>query len=284
MWHNRHTLVDRARMRVAIIGGGTIARLFIEHIRRGDLGDADVVTIVGRNDGSRSKPLATEFGISYVTSLQDLERCKPDVVVEAASHAAVREFCGGLLDRGIAVIVLSGGALHDDELRNRLEASAVKSGALLYVPSGGIGGLDALKAACIAGVDEVEIVVSKPPQAWKGIPYVEKMKLDLGALREPTVLYEGMARGGVPHFPANVNIAAVLSMAGIGFDRTRLKVVANPDIKHNTHEISVRGKTGNIHIKLENVPAPENPKTAWLACYSALAALKLAKSPIRYGT
>ena len=74
-------------------------------------------------------------------------------------------------------------------------------------------------------MDEVEIVVSKPPQAWKGIPYVEKMKLDLGALREPTVLYEGMARGGVPHFPANVNIAAVLSMAGIGFDRTRLKVV-----------------------------------------------------------
>ena len=91
MWHNRHTLVDRARMRVAIIGGGTIARLFIEHIRRGDLGDADVVTIVGRNDGSRGKPLATEFGISYVTSLRDLERCNPDVVVEAASHAAVRE-------------------------------------------------------------------------------------------------------------------------------------------------------------------------------------------------
>ena len=155
---------------------------------------------------------------------------------------------------------------------------------MLYVPSGGIGGLDALKAARIAGVEHVEIIVSKPPAAWLGIDFVGKLKIDLAGLREPTVLFEGTARDGVPHFPANVNIAAVLSMAGIGFDRTRLKVVADPTIKHNTHQITVRGKTGNISIRLENVPAPENPKTAWLACYSALAALKLAKSPIRYGT
>jgi aspartate dehydrogenase len=271
-------------MRVAIIGGGTIARLFLEHIRRGDLGDAKVVAIVGRVDPSRSKLLAAEFGVACVTSVGELLKHKPDVVVEAASHAAVREFCGPLLDAGVAVIVLSGGAMCDDELRARLEASAIKSGALLYVPSGGIGGLDALKAACIAGVDSVEIVVSKPAAAWRDIPYVEKLKIDLTTLREPTVLFEGAAREGVPHFPANVNIAAVLSMAGIGFDRTRLKVVADPTIRHNTHQISVRGKTGNITIKLENVPAPDNPKTAWLACYSALAALKLAKSPIRYGT
>jgi aspartate dehydrogenase len=126
--------------------------------------------------------------------------------------------------------------------------------------------------------------VSKPPAAWRGIPYVEKLKIDLGTLREPFVLFDGAARDGVPHFPANVNIAAVLSMAGIGFDRTHLKVVADPLISHNTHQISVRGKTGTITIKLENVPAPENPKTAWLACYSALAALKLAGSFVRYGT
>jgi aspartate dehydrogenase len=271
-------------MRVAIIGGGTIARLFLEHIKRGDLGDAEVVAIVGRDGESRGKPLAHEYGIALVTSLAELLKHKPDVVVEAAGHDAVREFCGPLLDAGIAVVVLSGGALCDDKLRTALEASANKNRALLYVPSGGIGGLDALKAACIAGVDSVEIIVSKPPAAWRGIPYVEKLKIDLAGLREPFVLFEGVARDGVPHFPANVNIAAVLSMAGIGFDRTRLKVVADPLISHNTHQISVRGKTGNISIKLENVPAPENPKTAWLACYSALAALKLAKSPIRYGT
>jgi len=271
-------------MRVAILGGGTIARLFLEHIKRGDLGDAEVVAIVGRSEHSRGKPLAAEFGVACVNSIGELLKHKPDVVVEAASHEAVREYCGPLLDAGIAVIVLSGGALCDDKLRTRLEASAIRNNAMLYVPSGGIGGLDALKAACIAGVEQVEIVVSKPAAAWKGITYVEQLNIDLAGLRQPTVLFEGSARDGVPHFPANVNIAAVLSMAGIGFDRTRLKVVADPTIKHNTHQITVRGKTGNISIRLENVPAPENPKTAWLACYSALAALKLAKSPIRYGT
>lgn len=271
-------------MRVGIIGGGTIARLFIEHIRRGDLGEADVVAIAGRSPQSRGKALADEHGIAFVTGTAGLIEARPDVVVEAASHEAVRDYGQSLLDKGIAFIVLSCGAMGDDALRGRLEAAAWKSGALLYVPSGGIGGLDALKAACIAGVDEVSIAVTKPAAAWKGIAYVEQLGIDLAGLKEACVLFEGSAREGVPHFPANVNIAAVLSMAGIGFDRTRLKVVADPALKHNTHFIDIRGKTGNISIRLENVPAPDNPKTAWLACYSALAALKLAKSPVRYGT
>lgn len=272
-------------MRVAIIGGGTIARLFLEHIRRGDLGDdVEVVAIAGRTSASRGKALAEEYSVAFVTDLPSLTSQRPDVVVEAASHAAVHEYAEALLAKGVAVIVLSGGALHDDELRRGLECAARGSGALLYVPSGGIAGLDALKAACIAGVDEVSITVMKPPAAWKNIPHVENLNVDLDRMSEPCTLYEGSARAGVPLFPANVNIAAVLSMAGIGFDRTRLKVVADPGITHNTHMIEIRGRTGNISIKVENVPAPDNPKTAWLACYSALAALKLAKSPVRYGT
>jgi aspartate dehydrogenase len=271
-------------MRVGIIGGGTIARLFLERIGRGELGNAGAVAIVGRSETSRGKALAREFGVAFVTDLEGLIACRPDVVVEAAAHEAVRDYAEGLLAGGIAVIVLSGGALCDDALRERLERAATKSGALLHVPSGGIGGLDALKAACLAGVDEVTIAVTKPPAAWKGIAYVEKLGVDLDRLNEPRVLFEGAAREGVPHFPANVNIAAVLSMAGIGFDRTRLKVVADPARQYNTHCIEIKGKTGTISVKLENVPAPENPKTAWLACYSALAALKQASSPVRYGT
>jgi aspartate dehydrogenase len=271
-------------MRVGIIGGGTIARVFLEHIRRGELGATEVVTIVGRTGHSRGKPLAQEFGVSFVTDLEGLLAQAPDVVVEAASHEAVRDFVEALLEKGIATIVLSGGALCDEALRARLERAAERSGALLYVPSGGICGLDALKAACIAGVDEVTIAVTKPPAAWTGIPYVEGLKVDLARLERPHVLFDGPARAGVPLFPANVNIAAVLSMAGIGFDRTRLKVVADPQLTYNTHFIEIKGRTGNISIKIENVPCPENPKTAWLACYSALAALKHAKSPVRYGT
>ena len=271
-------------MKVGIIGGGTIARLILEHIRRGDLGRARVVAIAGRDERSRGKQLARSFRVPFVVGPRALLAKRPDVVVEAASHDAVREYGEPLLDKGTALIVLSGGALCDESLRARLERAARRKGAMLSVPSGGIGGLDALKAACVAGVDEVTIAVTKPAAAWKGIPYVEKLRLDLDRLAAPRVLFEGPAREGVPHFPANVNIAAVLSMAGIGFDKTRLKVVADPALKHNTHYIDVRGRTGSFSVKLENVPAPDNPKTAWLACYSALAALKAFNSNVRYGT
>lgn len=271
-------------MRVGIIGGGAIARLCLEHIRRGDLGEARVVALAGRSLASRGQALAAEYGVPFVTGLGALIDAHPEVVVEAASHEAVREYGAPLLTRGIALVVLSAGALCDDALRESLESTARAHAGLLYVPSGGIGALDALKAAAVAGVDTVTIAVTKPPAAWKGIPYVEKLEVDLDALREACVLFDGTAREGVPHFPANVNIAAALSLAGIGFDRTRLKVVADPALRYNTHYIDVKGVTGQFSIKLENVPAPDNPKTAWLACYSALAALKAAKSAVRYGT
>lgn len=271
-------------MRIGIIGGGTIARLFLEHAARGELGDASVVGILGRTPRSRGAPLAAEYRVPHFVDLDALIAAGPEVVVEAASHEAVRDHTERLLRNRITVIVLSCGALADDRLRDRLEAAARASGARLYVPSGGIGALDAIKAAVVAGVDEVAIRVAKPAAAWKGIAYVESLGVDLDALTEPFVLYDGPARAGVPHFPQNVNIAAVLSMAGVGFDRTRLVVVADPGIVRNTHLITATGRTGRISIQLENVPAPDNPKTAWLACYSALAAVRELQSPARYGT
>ena len=117
-------------MRVGIIGGGTIARLFIEHIKRGDLGEAEVVAIVGRSAQSRGKPLAAEHGIAFVTGIGGLLDTRPDVVVEAASHEAVRAFGAPLLDKGIAFIVLSCGAMGDDALRAKLEAAARGSGSM----------------------------------------------------------------------------------------------------------------------------------------------------------
>jgi aspartate dehydrogenase len=271
-------------VRVGLLGGGVIARLFLEHARRGQMENAEVVAIAGRSETSRGKALAREFAIPFVTGAGKLIEARPDVVIEAASHEAVREHCEALLSNGIGVIVLSGGALCDDALRERLERAAKERRAPLYVPSGGIGGLDALKAACAAGVDEVSIAVTKPPAAWKGIPYVERLSVDLDRLEGPVTLFEGTAREGVPLFPANVNIAAVLSLAGVGFDRTRLKVVADPALRFNTHFITVRGRTGTIDLRFESVPSPDNPKTAMLACYSALAAFRQFNSPVRYGT
>lgn len=271
-------------MRVGLLGGGVIARLFLEQVRAGAMGDAAVVAVAGRSDASRGRKLAAEFGVPFVVGVDALIAAGPDVVVEAASHDAVRVHGERLLDARIALIVLSGGALCDDALRARLEHAAAVNRVLLYVPSGGIGGLDALKAVCAAGAEEVRIAVTKPPAAWKEIPYVERLGIDLDNLKEAVTLFDGTAREGVPHFPANVNIAAVLSLAGIGFDRTRLKVVADPKLRFNTHFIHIRGATGTIDIRFESVPSPENPKTAMLACYSALAALKQFSLPVRYGT
>jgi aspartate dehydrogenase len=267
-------------VRVGLLGGGVIARLFLNH--RTD--DVEIVAVVGRSETSRGKALAREFGVPFVVGMQELIARRPEIVIEAASHDAVREHVETLLSSAIAVIVLSGGALCDDALRERLERASRERRVPLYVPSGGIGGLDALKAACAAGVDEVSIAVTKPPAAWKGIPYVERLEIDLDRLAGPVTLFEGSAREGVPHFPANVNIAAVLSLAGVGFDRTRLKVVADPALRFNTHFITVRGKTGTIDLRFESVPSPDNPKTALLACYSALAAFRQFGSPVRYGT
>ncbi|MCA1832780.1 MAG: aspartate dehydrogenase [Actinobacteria bacterium] len=269
---------------VALLGGGTIARLVLQQMRRGNMPALSLVGIAGRSTQSKAQVLAREFEVPFGVGRQALLEWRPDIVLEAASHEAVRDHLVPLLDAGIGVIVLSAGALADDSLRESAERASARTGALLYVPSGGIAGLDALKTACLAGVDEVTIKVAKPPAAWKGIAYVQARGFDLNGLQAPLTLFAGPAREGVPHFPQNVNIAAVLSMAGIGFDRTRLEVVADPALELNTHTIRVSGNCGRMTIVLENVPAPENPKTSWLACYSALAALGALASRQRYGT
>src|SRR6185295_15328570 len=140
-------------MRIGLIGGGAIARLVLEHIREGDLGDVQVVAIAGRSGQSKGRLLAGTFGVPFVVGLDALAAARPEAVVEAASHDAVREYAEPLLARGISFVALSGGALCDDVLRDRLEGVAAQNRALLYVPSGGIGGLDALKAVCLAGAE-----------------------------------------------------------------------------------------------------------------------------------
>jgi aspartate dehydrogenase len=276
--------VGRPAMKIVLLGGGTIARLVLERVAAGGLPGIAVAGVVGRQAASRAADLARQFGVPYLPGIGAALDLRPDAVLEAASHEAVRQHVVPLLRAGISVVVLSAGALADRSLHEAAEAAAKAGGARLLVPSGGIGGLDALNAACIAGVDEVSIQVAKPPAAWKGIEYVERLGLRLESLDGPKVLFEGSAREGVPHFPQNVNIAAVLSLAGIGMDRTRLRVVADPALKMNTHTIRVAGRTGRFTIVLENVPTPENPKTSWLACCSAVDALRALAAPARYGS
>jgi len=271
-------------MRVALLGAGTIARLVLQNSRRAALPGIEIVALAGRSSASGGAALGREFGLPFVVGRDALLAARPDVVLEAASHEAVHEHLVPMLEAGVGVVVLSAGALAEDALRAAAEQAARRSGARLYVPSGGIGGLDALRAACEGGVDEVSIQVAKPPAAWKGIAYVVSRGFALEALKGPLTLFEGPAREGVPHFPQNVNIAAVLALAGIGMDRTRLKVVADPALTLNTHTIRVAGRTGRFTVVLENVPSPDNPKTSWLACYSALATLRALGAQVRYGS
>ncbi|HRN18416.1 MAG: aspartate dehydrogenase [Truepera sp.] len=271
-------------MRVGLLGAGTISQLVLQHLQSGDLEGAEVVALMGRSEASKGKGQAERYRIPFVTGIDEFMSLAPDVVVEAASHEALEAYGERILKSGASLIVLSAGALANDALRQRLENAARTSRALLYIPSGGIGGLDAIKTAVLSGAKSVTFSTSKPPIAWKDIDYVEQLGVDLDGLVEPYVLFEGMAREAVKHFPQNVNIAAILSLAGIGFDRTRVRVVADPGVKYNTHTISAVAETGNIKITFENVASPDNPKTAWLACYSALAALREIHQPVRYGT
>jgi aspartate dehydrogenase len=166
-------------LRVAVLGGGTIGRLVLEQVKRGALPGIEIVGVGGRGPASRGAALAREFHVPYGPDRTALLALRPQIVLEAASHDAVREHIVELLRQGVGVVVLSAGALADDSLRRAAEAAADESGALMYVPSGGIGGLDALKSACLGGVDEASIEVAKPPAAWKGIPYVEEKRIAL---------------------------------------------------------------------------------------------------------
>ena len=154
----------------------------------------------------------------------------------------------------------------------------------LPLPSGWIGGLDAIQALVLQGVEEISMTTRKPPNAWKGIPYVEKLGLDMDKITTPTLLYEAPARDCVKTFPQSIHIAAALSLAGIGFEKTKIRILADPGITYNTHEIQFRGEAGRLTLKFENVLAPANPKTTYLACLSVLAALKNIRSPYRVGT
>jgi aspartate dehydrogenase len=142
----------------------------------------------------------------------------------------------------------------------------------IYIPSGAVAGIDGLKAALLGGVAQVTLTTRKNPK-----------NLDVKVKKE-TILYEGPAREGIKKYPKNVNVAATLSLAGIGLDKTLLRIIADPKTEKNTHEILVKGAFGSFSVLLENTPSPDNPKTSYLAILSAMAMLKKMSEPVEIGT
>ena len=272
------------RLRIGIIGCGTIGSYILDAAMLGKIENSEIVMVCGRSNQSKGAAKVKGYGLKWVTDYRELLRGGIDLVVEAASHEALEETGVQILKAGIDLIPVSIGSLVSRGLLEDLKQAAREGKSIMHIPSGGIGGLDAVQAAINAGVEEISMTSRKPPVAWKGIPYVEQMELDLDHMNEPTVLYEGPARDCVKKFPQNINIAAALSLAGLGFDATRIRIIADPTVLHNTHEIQCRGEAGRFTMIFENVPVPENPKTTYMACLSTLATIKNLRSSYRVGT
>ena len=197
-----------------------------------------------------------------------------DLVIEAASHAAAKEILPKVVSRGVDIMIMSVGSLVDDDFRNMVFEKAKISEAKVYIPTGALCGTDGLRSASVDEMDEVELITMKGPKSLLDVEYIEKKGIDVEKITERTVIYSGFAREAVKLFPRNVNVAATVSLLGIGFDKTKVTVVVDPDIKSNSHELRIKGKFGEMNCHTYNYPEPDNPKTSHLATLSAISALK----------
>jgi aspartate dehydrogenase len=257
-------------IKVGIVGMGVIGTHVARAIDRGIPGVGHVgVTL---RDTARPCPYA-------VWSIDELIR-RSDLVVEAATQAALLEFGPRVLEAGKHLMVLSVGALVG--VLDEWARLAEKHGCRLLVPSGAIAGLDAIKGAREGAITSITMETRKPPRGLAGAPYIAEHRIDLDAITSETLIFEGPATLAVKAFPANVNVVAALSLAGLGPERTRIKLFAVPGQAVNQHRIVVEGEFGRLRIEVENVPS-ENPRTGRLSYLSAIAMLRELGSSVQIG-
>lgn len=268
------------RKTVGIVGCGAIGSALAEHI------DKKLKLFVGKiilcdSDPSRAGELAGKLAGAVIAKSVDEVVENADLVIEAASPDIVP----GLLERAIdggkdAMIMSIGGLLGNEGLLDRAREKAVS----VILPSGAIAGVDAIKAARIAGIESVTLTTRKPVKGVKGAPFLLEKGIDTDKITGETVVFEGNARDAMKGFPRNINVAALLSIAGIGAERTMVRIIISPEYSRNTHEIEVKSGSGNFFMRTENVPFPENPKTSYLAALAAMAAIESYFDTVRIGT
>jgi aspartate dehydrogenase len=269
-----------------LIGCGSIGTVIAEAIDSGKAGDIELVAVYDLVR-ERSERLAGSLGKKPIIAKDAdelLGREDVQIVVEAASQEAVRQYSTRVLAGNKDLMMLSAGALLDSDLFQQISKLAGSKGRKVYVPSGAIVGLDNIRSAAMGHIDEVTLTTRKPPLSFEGAPLVEKKKIDLSSLKEPLLLYEGPARDAVKLFPQNVNVSASLSLAGIGADKTKVRIVTDPKAKEISHEIHVKGDFGELRTKATNKPFPRNPRTSYIAALSAIATLKKITGSIVIGT
>jgi aspartate dehydrogenase len=207
--------------------------------------------------------------IVIVTDIGALVSARPALVVEAAGHEAVGAWGAALLERGVDFLITSAGALADARLRTALADAAQRGNATWDICAGAVGGLDILAAACLSGIDEVTYTSRKPPHAWRDTP-AERL-IDLSGIERATTFYEGSAEAAARDYPQNANVAATIALKGAGFEKTRVRLMADPGIDRNVHEIIIHSACADVEIRISGRPSPDNPKTSLTTGY-ALAA------------
>ncbi|MDD4331907.1 MAG: aspartate dehydrogenase [Methanosarcinaceae archaeon] len=270
-------------LKVGIVGCGFIGGQICRALERGDI-DMELYALC---DATEEKALKLSSALKTCTpSCMELEKLVKavDLVVECASQKAVKSVLPAALKAGCDVMVLSVGAFAAPDLRTEIFELARQQNCKIYFPSGAVVGIDGLNSASAAEIFRVSLTTRKPPAGLFGAPFVLEQGIELEKLEEETLIFKGSASEAVRAFPANVNVAATLSLAGIGFERTEVQVIADPKLSRNVHEITVEGVFGKFTTRVENLPSPENPRTSYLAALSAVSTLKKLASPIKIGT
>jgi aspartate dehydrogenase len=231
----------------------------------------------------KAHKLASKFNNHrlVVLSLEDLIN-KVDLVIEATRLEDAFNIAKKSIGASRDIMIMSVGGIV--QYFKELEILAKEKNARIFIPSGAVCGIDGLKAASRGKINKVTLTTRKPPQAFFGVPYVVKKKISLANIKEDLVLFEGDANKAISSFPQNINVAATLSLAGIGPKHTIVRIIASPNITQNIHEIEVESDAGKIITRTENVIHPDNPKTSYMAVLSAIATLKQILEPIKIGT
>jgi aspartate dehydrogenase len=267
------------KLQVGIVGLGTIGRAIAQALDTGDMA-AGLRAVTSRDRDKAAQFVASLRHQPVVLPLEALiAQC--DLVIEAATQEALAAIAPSTLAAGKDLMVLSVGGLLDHPEWSDL---AARQRCRIYIPSGAIVGLDGVKGACVGQIEHVTITSRKPPKGLAGAPFIEEQGIDVFALTSETVIFEGTARDACKGFPANVNVSAALSLAGIGPDQTRMRILVVPGSTRNMHDVEVVGEFGRLHTRVENVPSETNPRTGKLSYLSAIAMLKEITGPVRCGT
>lgn len=266
--------------KVAVAGMGAIGGQVARELLRGGIPGLRLAAVSARDTEKARKNLGENGCDILIVSLGELAS-HADIVLEAIPAALFDDVAVPAVERGCTLIVLSAGALLE---RGGLITRAAETGARIIVPSGAILGLDALRAASEGMIESVSIVTRKPPQSLAGAPYLVANRIDVSDLASPIKVFSGPVQKAIRHFPANVNVAAAVSLAGIGPERTTIEVWADPGVERNSHTVSVISDCSTFTMTIESVPSPGNPRTSLMAAQSAIATLRRLTADIVVGT